>query len=740
MVKKIVFALPFLAGSLSFATTVKSVTFQGLIHLSPQIANEIADIRIGEEFSQEVGNKAIQKLFKQGYFSDVWIEDDGGDIIINVKEKPTIAFIDINGVSDDDEKNIKSILGINKGMVYDNSTVKIAKTRIVKYFEAKGYFDTVVEEISMPLNDEDTSLKVTFQINRGESIIIKSVTLAGAKDLDYDDVEPALVNKQRESLGWMWGFNDGKLKLEALPSEADRVRDKYYQKGYMDATISNPFLKFYPDTYGADIVYKVEEGNKYTISSIDIQSNEDILDLNRLKKDLLLEEGDTFNADKLRRDMASIGTKFADLGYAFVKVFPDVTQDRGNSKTAIIYKVVPNEKVSIRNIIIGGNERTADHVIRRDMYVSEGEYYSKTALQDSLGSLKRTGYFDDVKMTEKRVSQDEVDIYVNVKEAPTGSIKGGVGYGSAQGLMFDVGISDKNIFGSGMIGGISGNRSDDKISGRISLKNPRVYDSPYSLGGSIYAEDSNWNSYDERTYGFSLDAGRKIGRNTHVSLGYVLAETTLSNMSEHLKEIGYKEGPSIKSALTPSIVYDTTDDYYLPRHGLIASSSFEYAGLGGDEKYMKSLSNFKYFYGLEDHIGYDVILRYKARLRYAWDKGNLPIGERLYLGGVSSVRGFTSRSIGPKKKGYEYGGKESFNNSVEASFPLISRLKMRWALFYDYGMLGIDKFDEYQRSSYGANIEWISPLGAINLIFAKPIDEQIGDSTSSFEFTIGRQF
>lgn len=740
MIKKFIFTLPFVVASLALAMPIKSVTFNGLIHLSPQIAKEITGIKAGEEFNYEVGDRAIQKLFKQGYFNDIWIEEDNGNIIINVEEKPTIALIEVKGVSEDDKDTIKGMLGLSKGMVYDKSAIKTAKNRIIKFYEAKGYFDTVVEENSESLS-EKSSLKTIFKVNRGENIIITSIKLPGAKELDYDDIEPGIINKQRETFGWMWGFNDGKLKLEALPTDPNRIKDEYLKRGYLDASISNPYLRLYYDTYNANIIYKVKEGKKYKVSNIDIVIPDDLIDTQSTKDDLLLEQGDTFDVEKLRRDMKSIETKVADLGYAFVRIYPDTIQDKNSSTVAITYTIIPGNKVNIGKVIIGGNARTADHIIRRDVYVSAGELYNRTNLNESKDTLKRTGYFDDVTITEKRTSKDEVDLYVNVKEAATGSIRGGVGYGSSKGLMFDIGVTDKNIFGSGMKGTVNVSRSDDELSGKISLVNPRVYDSDYSLGGSLYAEDNDWESYDERVYGASITGGKKIGRHTNVSLQYVLEQTDLTDLDQSLIDRGYNNGKSIKSALIPSITYNNTDDYYLPRRGMIASASLEYAGVGGDEEFIKNINSFKYFYGLKDQIGYDIILRYKARLRFVWDEGYLPINERLYLGGISSVRGYDSRSIGPRNsKEYVYGGTRSFNNSVEASFPLINRIKMRWALFYDYGMIGNDNFDDYKRSSTGATLEWISPLGAINLIFAKALDDEPGDETTSFEFTIGRQF
>ncbi|PID48162.1 MAG: outer membrane protein assembly factor BamA [Proteobacteria bacterium] len=740
--KKIVLFVMFLSGLV--AMEIKSIEFKGLIHLSKQMAKEISGLQIGDSFTYSKGDRAVKKLFAQGYFEDVWIEEEDGHIIINVQEKPTIALVELDGVGNDDEKNLKSIIGLKKGMVYDKPSMELAKKRIIEYFEAKGYFDTLVEEELEPLK-EISSLKVLLKINRGEQVIIRDVKLSGAKNLDYDDVEDFIANKEREALGWMWGFHDGKLALPALPSDADRIKDEYLSRGYMDVQVSNPYLKLYNDNYDASINYHIKEGEKYTISSIGVYSennevNKEIKN-EELADDLELEKGDTFNVKKLRKDIKNIETKIADLGYAFVKVYPNVKQDKEQNQVDIAYTILPGDKVKIRNIVIGGNRRTADSVVRREIQLGTGEFYNRTKLGQSVGLLKRSGYFSDVSMKEKRVSKDEVDIIVNVKEARTGSIRGGIGYGSAQGFVFDVGMSDKNIFGTGLHGNIDLRKSDDEIYGSIGLTNPRIFDSVYSLGISLYAKDNKQSSYDEVVKGGTITAGRRFGNYVHASLAYTLSETKLSNLSQSMIDAGYRNGKSIKSALRPSIVFNNTDDYYLPRRGVIASTSFEYAGLGGDEEFIKSISKFKAFYGLRDLIGYDLILRYKSRLRFAKDNGNLPINERLYLGGINSVRGFESRSIGPKNsKGKEYGGENSFNNSVELNFPLIDRLKIRGSFFYDYGMIGIDNFDDYTRSSAGFAIEWFSPIGAINLIFSKPIDPFDNDETSSFEFSVGTSF
>ena len=755
--KKSVFLL-LLGAVLANAQQITSINFKGLVHLSPETAKEIMGLKVGDELSGDSTDRAIAKLFRQGYFDDIYIENEGGDVTVTVKEKPSIARIDIKGVVTNDKTAIDGLINIKQGNMYDELAIERAKERIRQYYESKGYFDTVIDVTKEPVAGNESSLFVTMNINRGENIIIENVNLVGAKLFDYGDVEPVVANKEREFMGWMWGRNDGKVKLFELPNDPARIQDKYYQKGYLDATVSNPYLNAYMDNYTADLTYYVTEGEQYRVSSVDIEAPEFLeLDKEKILKDFRLESGDVMNSARLRQDMKKLDDMVADKGYAFVRINPKTEKNVEDKTVSIVYEVVPDEKVYIRNVQISGNDRTVDRVVRRELYLTEGNLYSRTDLQDSKDALKRTSYFDEVEIEEQRVGANQVDLLVKVKEASTGSISGGIGYGSSDGLLLNASVSDTNVFGSGLKGVISVDRSDNELSGQIGLTNPRLFDSEYSLGGTLYANDYSWNNYDEKSYGLNVVVGRKLTRNLSASLGYIIEQSRISGLSDVLKTVGYKDGKSLKSSLIPSITYNSTDDYYLPRTGIIASTSLEFAGVGGDEKFLKSRTNFNWYQGIREWVDYDLIFRFKSSFGKIWDRGWVPINERLYLGGIRNLRGFESRTVSPKVKvasgsWYETGGDTSFNSSAELSFPLIERVKMRGLLFVDYGVIRgrianvtapgiVDYVDgRISRYSAGAGIEWVTPMGPLQLIFAKPLKKQDGDDTSTFEFTIGQRF
>ncbi|EJI2064067.1 outer membrane protein assembly factor BamA [Campylobacter coli] len=727
--------------ALSNAAVIKEIKFSGLNHLSNASALNLTGLKIGETINLDKINTAILNLYKQNYFENIAVEENNGILNIIVTEKPSIAKISITGIASNDRKQVESILGIKRGTLFDEASAKEASERIKAYYEAKSYFDTIVEYRKKTLENTE-GLELEFIVNRGENIVINNVNLSGAKEFSYSDIEPSIVNKEKEFMGWMWGRNDGKLKIFELSNDSARISDEYMKKGYLDVQVSSPYLKTYTDTYQANLTYFIKEGKPYKIESISIENplfseEENIQNVKNLRST----QGKLINIEDIRKDVKTIETQSADLGYAFAEVYPDIQKNDQTQEASVVFKVIPHDKVYIRNVIISGNSRTVDRVVRRELYITEGNLYNRTDLSESTNALRRTSYFDDVEIKEEKVDDTHIDLIINVKEASTGAISGGIGYGSSDGLLLNASLSDTNIFGSGIKSSVSVDKSDDTLSGRISLINPRILDSQYSLGGTLYSNDYEWDNYSEKNYGFDITLGRQFARYYNVSLTYNLEQSDIYHLSPTLLRTGYELGKTIKSSITPAITFNNTDDYYLPRKGIIASTSLEYAGLGGDQEFLSSSSKFNFYQGLQDYIGYDLIYRYKASFYKVWDEGYLPINQRIYLGGIRSLRGFESRTVSPKNEwGDEVGGTIAFANSVELSFPLIDRIKLRGSVFFDYGMIGNKNLDEIQRMSTGLGIEWITPIGPLQLVFAKPLNDKKGDDTNTFEFNLGTRF
>ena len=336
-----------------------------------------------------------------------------------------------------------------------------------------------------------------------------------------------------------------------------------------------------------------------------------------------------------------------------------------------------------------------------------------------------------------------MDLIVEVKEAPTGNLILGGGYGSYDGWMINASVNDKNIFGSGLDLGFSIEHSGKQDTAKISLNNPALNDGIYSGSFSVYNEesiitDTEYGDKTTNTIGGSVGIGRSIGRHTRVGSVYAVEEIDIAYDLNTSENENYTA-----STLTPYINFNNTDNFYTPRKGISASTSLKYAGLGGDVNYLLSVSNLKYFYGFHDLLEFDMIFRYKTTLKVMHDLGGEYKGATFYLGGPTSVRGYQSYAFQPIDDNDPY--TRSLTNTAELSFPLIPKANMRWGLFYDHGMIGHKSFDEITASGYGALIEWISPVGPLQFIFSRAVNPNSADTggedkTSNFEFSLGTSF
>jgi len=746
----------------SFAYTIKSIKYEGMYHISEPVALRMLKFEVGDDIDDETIDKAIKAYYKQGYFADIWVDFTDGELTFNFKEKALISKVELKGWKESDNEILDSVVQIKRGSLYDKKKLEAAKKRIIDAISQDAKIDSVVEIKEEKL--ENGSIKVTFVVNEGEEIIIEKQQYSGVFDLDPDEFDDVIANKEHEFMGWFWGRNDGKMRLTDLQYDHLRIRDLYMQYGYLDAEINEPYVKVNFDNYTADMSYQIYEGEPYTISKVTINQVKKVIDNEPILDLISMEAGETFNIKTFRSDSQKIKTLIADLSYAFVQVVPDLKKNKETHEVEVVFKIMPGEKVKIRNVIIAGNNRTLDRIIRRELYLGPGDMYSLTDLTDSRNSLGRLGFFEGNTIEEKRVDNKTMDLVVKVKEAPTGNIQIGGGYGSYGGLLVSLAVEDRNVWGSGINVGVKAERSSLTSNYSFSISNPRLNDSDFSGNFSVYTSDYEYNDYSVLSDGFSLGVGHRFTRHISGYLSYGFSANDYEFSEDYNGTINGSNDyfdffeSYAKSSVTASVKFDNTDDYYLPRKGFTASQSVETAGVGADAQFIKTRTNFGAYKGLEDWIGFDLIARYKARFNYVKETGYLPLAERFYMGGIGSVRGYESYSLSPQvletysdgsTEERRVGGEYTGSNSVELSFPLVPKAKMRLVTFVDYGFIGtssdsgatfIPGTDSVTRGGYGAGLEWFSPVGPIQLMFARPLGEEEGDKTSVFEFTMGQRF
>ena len=732
--------------NVALSKEISQIRYEGLSSISSVLADEITGIKVGDTLSVDKVDKAVRNLYAQGYFEDIYADFERGVLSFYFKQKPKVASVEIKGYGSEQEKEtLYSQLGIKKGDSYDETKLNRAKLVIKTILEYQGYYGTVVESEIKEVGN-DGAYAITFNVNQGENIIIKNATYDGREKLKVKDLEELSANRARQFMGWMWGRNDGKLKLADLEYDGARVQDAYMRKGYLDASVSQAFVDANFSDYSANLYYKIKEGERYKVSGIKIILHVPVIEESELRKGLKIKKGEYFNIEDVRADVESIRQKIADLGYAFTRVNPDLDKDPDNAEVKVVYLIQVGQKVKIHDVIISGNSRTADRIIRRELLLAPGDTYKLTDLRESENALKRLGYFGKVKIEERRVSEDSMDLLVDVEETRTGELMFGLGYGSYDKLMVNASIRERNLFGTGQSGQLYADWSYRRQLVNLTLSNPRVLDSKYSASLSgFHSLYWNWD-YREQTTGASITAGRLLTNTLRASLGYTISTTRVLDFYDSRLEGLYKQyltmDNPLKSAISPSLYFDNTDDYYFPKNGAIISAYVEYAGLGGDEKYTKLYGKMALYYHLKSLFGVDLIARYKTQAGAIFEQGYVPITSKFYMGGISSVRGYQVSSLTPRDPSgaIRIGGDYMMTHSAELSYGILEKGQMRLALFVDYGMIGVSSFNETTRAAWGLAVEWISPMGPIVLVFPQPINPQPNDRISRFEFTMGTRF
>ena len=724
--KKFIYFLP----AIILAQNINQINYKGLIHISPVSANAIIKINPNSAYNIKKINESIKALYNTGYFKTIKADFNKGNLTFICLEKPTISKIKTENFSDDLKKILKEQnLMPKKGEILNEEKLKKLKRFIQNYYLAKGYFDTVVEIKKIPLNKTKIVLDIT--INRGKNVVIRNVNFYGAT-LPKSDLIDEIKNQPRTFWSFLPFFNSGELKLYKLISDKNSLENYYLNLGYMDAKVSLPFAKTNLDSYFADIDYKIHEGPRYIIKKVLINYPKNIKV--KLPK-LNLKTDKYFNISALRKDIEDIKHAFQNEGYAYANVYPEIKK---NGRFAIIkYNVIPGEIVYIHNVIISGNKTTLDRVIRRSVYLAPGDKYSYKNIIDTKYSLQRSGYIKNVQITQKKVSANQIDLLIKVTEGLSGSLRAGISYGSYTKIGFNVNLTEKNVFGGGQSLSFNADINSKSRSYSISLVNPRVFDSEYSFNTSIFNTSYQGISYDSKQKGFTVGIGKQLTRNLSTNITYGYTQNQLSNYST---TIDVKPN-SVKSYVVSSLSFNNTNNYFFPTTGQKAYISAEYAGVGGDEKYLKILGNYKYFYPITNKIYKTIaVLKFRIKGGYIQQIGYLPINEKFYLGGMNTVRGFSYDSISPKDStGNEIGGKREFIAGPEISTPLSLKSNLWLSGFIDYGAIGENNLN-ITRSSYGVELNWITPMGPLSFIWAWPIKSKKSDNLQKFEFNLGTSF
>ena len=734
--------------------TVRDIRIEGLQRIEPGTVFGYIPVKVGSQFTDEQATEAVRALFASGFFSDVRIEVRDGVVIAMVQERPTIASVSFNGMKEFENKAVSESLaqvGFADGRIFDRAVLERAEQELKNQYLARGKYAVEVTSTVTPL--PRNRVGVAFEVFEGDVAKIREIKIVGNERFSEKQLRGMF---QLTTPGWLtWYTKADQYSRQKLQADVEALRSFYLNRGYLEFSVEPPQVSISPDRQDIYITITVHEGEPYTVSDVKLAG--ELLGLEGELRELIeIKAGETFSAAKVNSSGEAITNYLGDLGYAFANVNPNPAINRDTKTADLIFFVDPNRRVYVRRIDIGGNTRTRDTVIRREMRQNEAAWYNAADIQLSRSRIDRLGYFQNVDVEAQPVpgTPDQVDVRVNVQERPTGMINLGVGYSSSDRLMFMGGISEDNIFGTGTNLGLQVNTSSRNRAFVLSHTDPYFTRDGVSRTTSLYyrkqqAWYGNTGDYEVRTGGLGMNFGIPFSEFDRVNLGatYEYNDITVYddspfNYQEYVREFGAKSHAFILNA---GWTRDTRDSALAPRTGYLTRLSADVAVLG-DLKYYSVTGQQQFYWPLSR----DLTLALNAQIDYGRGYGGQPYPplKNFYAGGIGSVRGFEGGSLGPRDPRDDdfIGGAKRvfFNAQLYLPFPGTQQDRtLRWFAFVDGGQVfGNSQNMDFGdlRYSAGLGLSWDSPLGPLQISWGRALNKKSGDDTEPFQFQIGTTF
>ena len=710
--------------------------------------------RVGRPYDDKTVEEDIRNLYATGNISNARIylggsDPDGVRVIVVVAAKAQVTEVVLNGVSRLRPGRVRKEITVKAGDPLNEANLEADRQKILQYYADKGFPETEVQ-LNVEQNEKAGTARVVFTVNEGGKLVINATKFEGNANIKAGELRGVIKSKPRafyDILG-----KSGRLNQDALQDDVSAIKELYQSRGHVDVEVGTPRL----DRSGSKvtIVFPIQEGPVYKVAKV-TYGGAQVFPIEKFGKLLRIKPGAIYSPQAVRADIKSIESAYGAIGYVDLRVGAAVNP-AGPQLVDVEYKVEEGVQSYVEHVNIQGNTRTKDKVIRREILVNPGDVFNTVRVDASKQRLMNLNYFSKVDVYPgDTLVPGRKDLNVLVEEKRTGSFNFGAGFSSIDNLIGFAEITQGNFdiarwpyfTGGGQKFRMRvqyGTRRKDFI---LALTEPYFLDYKISLGGELFYRDASFVSdvYDERRYGFALNARKAITDFTYIRFGYRLESIGIHDVAFDVSpEIRAEEGDRLKSELSAGITYDTRDSVFLTRKGeRIELNTFVAGGpLGGDiQTYGWNLEASKYI-----HLPYDTILLLNAEIASVntWGSGDrVPIYDRLYLGGSNNLRGFRFRDVGPRDIFAEpVGGSTLARATVEYTFPIIS--KVRGAVFYDIGFVNRGEYDfstQDVNSDAGIGVRLDLPIGPVRLDYGIPIQaDEHNDSSGKFNFNIGYQF
>ncbi|MEA3292016.1 MAG: outer membrane protein assembly factor BamA [Pseudomonadota bacterium] len=737
---------------------ISDIRVEGLQRLEAGTVFNYLPLKVGDRVDDQEIRGSIQALFATGFFKDVQLDRDGTVLVVNVAERPSIGSVNFEGNKDLDTDALREAMetaGLVKGRILNSARLDQVEQEIKDQYFARGRYSADIESIVTPLDQNRVAIKLV--IDEGRVARIKKISIIGAEAYSANRLRRLFKLSQRRGINPFSKRNQySKQKLEA---DLETLRSFYLDRGYYDFKLTSTNVSISPNNQNIFVTASISEGERYVFGDFDVLGDT-VVSRDELLSLIEIKPGKSYSRKELNENRAILTDRFADDGYAFANVNPIPDIDRENHVVSLKFAVDPGQRVYVRNINITGNTLTRDEVIRRELRQFEGGWYSAQNIKRSRERLQRLGFFEEVRVETPAVpgQVDQVDMNVTVRERRTGSLLFSLGWSDADGLLVQLGVEQRNLFGTGKTLNFDIDTSEVTDIYEISYINPYHTVNGVSRGFSLVARDVDTESANAADYISETVAGLvrykfPITETNHLNLSFGLEQVKLTETEftppEYTSFIqAFPESTNVPLIL--GIAKDTRDDIIFPTRGLIVSANLENTFPSSDLEYWKLRLRGTAFLP----IWRDLSFRIGAGIGYGDGYGNLsdwglPFYKNFYAGGSSTVRGYKARSLGPKDSGPDpdpLGGSKRVLANAEILLPVMGAAgskDKRFGLFVDSGQVYAQDQDIELgdiRYSAGLAFYWYSPVGPLALSYGVPLNEEPGDDVENFQVTLGTLF
>jgi len=733
---------------------VKDIRVEGVQRVEPGTVFGYLPVKVGETFTDEKGAESIRALYNTGFFKDVQIRAEGNVLVVRVEERPAISQLEFIGFKEFDKEALRRTLrgvGVAEARYYDKSLIDRAEQEIKRQYVSRGYYAAEVSTTVTPVDANRVS--ITFTVDEGPTAKIRQINIVGNKAFKEGDLRDEM---QLSTPNWLsWYTKNDLYSKQKLTADLEALRSFYLDRGYLEFAIESTQVSITPDKKDIYLTLNIHEGEQYKVSDIKL-TGELLGKQAEMEKLIKLKSGDVFSSAKLSSTTKSITDLLGTYGYAFATINPQPQINQKDRTVALTLVVDPGRRVYVRRVNVVGNSKTRDEVVRREMRQMEASWFDGEKLQLSQNRVNRTGYFTDANITTEDVpgTSDQVDVNVNVTEKPTGQINLGVGFSSTDKLVLSAGIRQDNVFGSGTSLGLDVNTS--KSNRTIAVTQ---YDPYFTADGISRSTELYYRTYRPLYYtgdqdyrvvqqGGNLKFGVPFSETDTVFFGLGYERTTIDVTSN--TPLAYQNWVAKNGGVTNNFPFtigwskDQRDSALVPTRGRYQQANLE-IGVPGGITYYRAYYQHQYFYPLSK--SFTMAFNNEIGYGHGYGSKDFPIFKNYYAGGIGSVRGYETSTLGPRDaNGVAIGGSSKFIGNVEFIFPLpgsgVDRT-VRLFTFFDYGNVFAEgqpyKFGD-MRYSTGFGLSWLSPIGPLKISMGFPIKRKAQDQTQRFQFQIGTAF